>query len=294
MSLRRENPPELPSLSEFGFAYSGSLFFKFVSMNIKLMRPLIFFDLETTGLSIAKDRICQLSFTKFFPDKDPEVKTKIINPTIPIPLESSKVHNIYDKDVKNAPKFIQFAESLAEQFEGCDIAGYNIINFDIPLMREEFLRAGVDWPKVDVRFVDVYKLVALALPRKLSQVFEMFTDNDADQAHDAEYDNMMTVEVMDRLLNPKAIKISAHSDLFKDKTVEYLSELCKSDDNYADFAMKIAIDRAGEYVFNFGKHKGEKVTNYKGFCKWMLLQDFTEDTKNVIMKIFGAKTPDQI
>lgn len=282
MSLRRASPH---LLSRFGFVYSGESFFKFCAMNIRITRPLVFFDLETTGLSTAKDRICQLSFTKFYPNKDADTKTRIINPTIPIPEEASKVHGIYDKHVKDEPKFEEVARSLSQQLEGCDVAGYNIMSYDVPLLREEFLRCKIDWPKTDVRFVDVYKLVALAMPRKLEKLFPLLLNQESSEAHDAEFDNMMTIEVISRLIDSNSITIP--NDILNGvDTVEELWELCKPKEGRVDFSNKIVIDRAGDYVFNFGDKIGRKITDYKAYCQWMLSADFTEDTKNCIMTIF--------
>lgn len=288
-------------ISDLGIAISGANHFKFCNMEIRLKRPLVFFDLETTGLSISKDRICQLSMTTFLPHekgekpKDPITRTRIINPGVHIPEEASKIHGITDETAGKEPKFSVYAESIAELLEGCDVAGYNIWNYDIPLLREEFLRKGINWPYTDTKVVDVYKLLSLALPRKLSNVYKMFTGIEPENAHDAEYDNMMCITVLEKLIaKNRNYQINPSMALGSPETVDELHDLCKPTEEMVDYAHRIVIDRAGEYVFNFGKHKGEKVTKYPGFCKWMMAQDFTEDTKKCLLTIFGAKNPDQI
>lgn len=294
MGLSRTQKPESVDgnyLSDYGFTIAGDGFFKFVEMELLLKKPIIFFDLETTGLSISADKIIEISVAKFFPgDRQPEVKTRKINPKIIIPEEASKVHGITNEDVKDAPTFEQVAESMFEYFEGCDIAGYNIGKFDVPLLREEFLRCGLDFPGKDVRIVDVYKLVCAAIPRNLGAMYEVLTGNSAEGAHGAEFDNMMSIEVLSKLINGESFTINPlkRSGLvYGCIDVEALAEVSKDSlSNGVDFANRIALDHGGEYIFNFGKHKGKRVLNNFSYTKWMLANDFPQDTKDVLMNIW--------
>lgn len=284
----------LKTLSDAVVAYSGVSFFKFVDMDIILERPLIFFDLETTGLSVSKDRICQISFTKFFPQpkgkkgKDPETKTRIINPNKLIPQKAIEVHGITNEHVKDAPTFKQIALSLSKHFDGCDIAGYNIMGYDIPLMREEFIRSGVDWPESDARIIDVYTLITKAIPRKLSDMYELLTGVEAKDAHDAEYDNMMCIGVLGALLKKgEKYQFDAFSKLGSPKSIQDLHDICQGEGQLVDYARKIIINpTTEEFEFNFGNHRGERVLDHKAYCQWMLAHDFTEDTKRAIVQIF--------
>lgn len=273
-------------------------------MDIKIERPLVFFDLETTGLSVSEDRICQLSITKIMPQtkhgkgEDPIVRTRLINPGKFIPEDATAIHGISNEDVADEPTFEQFAKDLYEAFfKGADIGGHNILKFDIPMLREHFLRCNIDWPNQDTRFVDTYSIASKVFPKKLELLYEFFTGNKAEDAHDAEYDNMMSIEVLSAMVkNPRNYQVNPAMKLEYPETVEELHELSIPTEEYVDYARKIIINPStGDYEFNFGKHKGKKITSQRNYCKWILAQpDFTEDTKRAILNIFQVLKPDEL
>lgn len=277
-----------------GLNYSGTGFFKFLTMNITLTKPLIFFDLETTGLSITKDRICQISFTKFFPqihgeqEIKPVTKTRIINPTIEIPQVAIDIHGITNEEAKKSPKFDKISKSLLAIFEGCDIAGYNIKRFDIQMLREHFLRMDMNFPEPTASIVDVFQIVQEVIPRNLSSMYKLATGTEPSDSHNAEYDNMMCIELLSTLMNPKSkFQIEPSYTMKGIDTVEDLHDLCASEESTVDYARLIIVNPKTErYEWNFGKHKGEAVLDHKAYCKWMLSADFSEDTKQHIMDIW--------
>lgn len=284
-------------LDKNGAMYSGRYFCKFINMNLKLTRPLVFFDVETTGVSIANDRICQLSFIKFFPQEpgkppvDAVTKTKLINPGIPISPEATEIHKITNDMVKDEPLFEEYAQSIYKQFDGCDLGGYNVLRFDIPILREHFLRCKINWHVRDVRIIDAFVLIQRGIPRDLSSIYTMMTGNAPEQAHDAEYDNMMCIEVISKLLDhDREFNVNPNKVLNHPESIDDLWELVKPDEKFADYARKIKIDdKSGEYVYNFGKHQGEPVKHYRQFAKWMITADFPEDTKRVLLDIFNVQ-----
>lgn len=273
-------------------------------MDLKITKPIIFFDLETTGLSVSESRIIEISVTKFFPGGEaPIQKTRLLNPGVSIPEEASKVHGITDDKVKDADTFEEVAKSMFEFFKDSDLAGYNIKNFDVPLLREEFLRCGIDFPQEGTKFVDVYKIICRAIPRNLGAMFTLFTGGTPQAAHGAEYDNMMSIEVLSSILKGGEVCVDTHIGTGlneNEATVEYLDELSSDElSNGVDYANRIVLDRGGEYVFNFGKNKGKRVLDCFGYSKWMLANDFTEDTKQVLLNIWKnsnepQKTKDEI
>lgn len=263
-------------------------------MNIKLTKPFIFFDLETTGLSITKDRICQIAFTKFFPQEkgkkrvQPITKTRIINPKMDIPQAAIDIHGITNEEAKKAATFDQIAKSLLGFFHGCDIAGYNIKRFDLQMLREHFLKMDMNFPDPKASIVDVFQIVQEVIPRNLSAMYKLMTGNEPEDSHDAEYDNMMCVEVLTAMMNPKAkFKIEPYYTMKGIDTVEDLHDLCASEETTVDYARKIVINpKTEEYEWNFGAHRGDPVLEHKAYCLWMLSHDFREDTKQHIMDIW--------
>ena len=165
-------------------------------MQLNLKKPIVFFDLETTGINIVKDRIVEISFVKVHPNGKEESKTRRINPEMPIPPESTAIHGITDEDVKDCPTFKEIAKSLAAQIEGCDLAGYNSNRFDIPLLAEEFLRAGVDIDLNKRKFVDVQTIFHKMEQRTLSAAYKFYCDKSLENAHTAEADTMATYEIL--------------------------------------------------------------------------------------------------
>jgi DNA polymerase-3 subunit epsilon len=177
--------------------------------SLKLKKPLAVFDLETTGTNISRDRIVEISIAKAMPDGSVEIKTKRINPEMPIPIESSLIHGIYDEDVKDEPTFRQMAKSMAQFLQGCDLAGFNSNRFDIPMLVEEFLR--VDSSLFDVKnrkFVDVQRIFHQMEPRTLSAAYKFYCDKTLDNAHSAEADTLATLEVLnDQIARYEGVKI---------------------------------------------------------------------------------------
>lgn len=249
-------------------------------MKLNLKNPIIFFDLETTGINITKDRIVELSFLKVYPNGKEEIKTKRINPEMPIPKESSDIHGITDEDVKDAPTFRQIAKSLADQIEGCDLAGFNSSRFDIPLLAEEFLRVGIDVDFSRKKLIDVQIIFHKKEQRTLEAAYKFYCDKTLEDAHSAEADTLATYEVLKSQLD-------RYDDLPND--IGKLAEEYSFFNNNVDLAGRIIKDENGIEIFNFGKHKGKPVAEVlkaePSFYAWMMDADFPLNTKQVLTKI---------
>src|SRR4030042_2985134 len=165
-------------------------------MKLNLINPLIFFDLETTGIDVAIDRIVEISYLKIYPNGDEESKTIKVNPSVPIPAKVTANHGITDEDVKDAPKFSEIAKTLSRVFEGCDFAGYNSNKFDIPLLAEEFLRAGVDIDLKKRKFIDIQVIFHKKEPRTLSAAYKFYCDKNLNDAHSAEEDTRAPYRIL--------------------------------------------------------------------------------------------------
>jgi DNA polymerase-3 subunit epsilon len=261
-------------------------------MQIKLHKPLIFLDIEATGLSIGSDRIVEISLLKLNPDGSEEVKTERINPGIPIPEVVSKIHGIYDKDIVSAPTFKQIAPSLIKFIGNADLAGYNSNKYDIPLLAEEFLRAEVDFDLEGRRLIDVQNIFHFMEPRNLSAAFKFYCNKPLDKAHSAEADVIATVEVFKAQLQKydgvelEDEKGNKYQPVVND--IAKLSELSAKSKN-VDLAGRIVYNEKGEEVFSFGKHKDKTVieifTKEPSYYNWMMNGDFPLYTKKVITKI---------
>ena len=259
-------------------------------MNIQLNRPLVFFDLETTGVNIAKDRIVELSYYKVFPNGTKEGKTYRVRPTIidamglettmHIPEQASEVHGIYDDDVKDCPTFMEIAQEVASVFEGSDIAGYNSNHFDVPLLGEEFLRAGVPFELQDRNMIDVFTIFTRKEQRTLSAAYAFYCGKDLTDAHSANADTMATYEVL-------MAQTERYPDLPKDVTG--LAQYSAPSQKFADLAGKLSYNAKGEVVFAFGKYKdvpvSEVLVKDSGYYGWIMNGDFPQTTKNVIARI---------
>lgn len=248
-------------------------------MQLNLRNPLVIFDLETTGVNIAKDRIVELSFVKVYPNGKEEVKTYRINPGIPIPPETTAIHGITDEDVKDCPSFKEIARTVAAQIKGCDLAGYNSNRFDIPLLAEEFLRAEVDIDFHKRKFVDVQTIFHKMEQRTLAAAYKFYCDKELVNAHSAEADTLATYEVL------KA-QLDRYPELQND--INFLSQF-SSHGNNVDFAGRIVYNEKGEEMINFGKYKGRLVTEVlaqdPGYYSWIMAGDFTLNTKKVLTEI---------
>ena len=251
-------------------------------MKLKLERPLVFFDLETTGLSIATDRIVELSYYKVFPNGTAEGKTLRINPEMHIPEEASAIHGIYDEDVKDCPTFKQVVNDVVALLEGSDLAGYNSTNYDIPLLAEELLRAGANIDLKSKKMVDVFTIFTRHEPRNLTAAYKFYCGKDLEGAHSAQADTMATYEVL-------MAQMERYEDL--PETVEGLAEVTKTRENLADFAGKIAYDQQGVEVFNFGKYRGTRVIDVfrrdPSYYAWLMGTDFPQYTKQIFTRIFS-------
>lgn len=248
-------------------------------MALKLSRPLLFFDIESTGLSIASDRIVELCFIKVHPNGNEEAQTLRFNPQIPISPSATEVTGITDDDVKDCPLFKEKAAELARIFAGCDIAGYNSNSFDVPLLVEEFLRAGVDFDISKAKLVDVQTIFFKKEPRNLTAAYKFYCDKDLEGAHSAFADTRATYEVL------KA-QLERYPDLVGE--VGFLSEFTKRNDN-VDLAGRIVYNEQRQEVFNFGKYRGKPVVEVlqrdPAFYAWMMQGDFTQNTKQVLTKL---------
>ena len=248
-------------------------------MELKLDKPIIFFDLETTGTNITDDRIVELSYIKVYPDGREESKTLRINPGRPIPAEATAVHHISDADVADKPLFEQVAKELAAVFTGVDIAGFNSNRFDVPLLMEEFLRVGVNIDMSKCRFVDVQTIFHKMEQRTLSAAYLFYCGKELDGAHSADADTRATYEVL------KA-QLDHYSSLQND--IEFLAKFSTQSRN-VDFAGRIVYNDKNVEVFNFGKYKGmpvaEVLARDSGYYSWIMQGDFPLNTKNVITRI---------
>lgn len=248
-------------------------------MELNLKNPIAFFDLETTGINPASDRIVEISILKISPGGSEDLLTRRINPEMPIPKEASEIHHIYDDDVKEAPTFKQLAKNLAHFIEGCDLAGYNCNRFDLPLLAEEFLRAEVDVNLKKRKVIDVQVIYHKMEQRTLSAAYRFYCKKSLDDAHAAEADTRATFEVL------KA-QLDTYDTLEND--VEFLSKF-SANNRAVDFAGRIVLNDKDEEVFNFGKHKGKRVEQVlheePSYFNWMMNGDFPLHTKKVLTEI---------
>lgn len=250
-------------------------------MRLKLDRPLIIFDLETTGTNILSDRIVEISLIKVYPDGTQERKTRRLNPEMPIPAEATAVHHITDEMVKNEPTFRQISKSLLNIFDGADVAGYNSNKFDVPLLIEEFARVGEKFDMEGRKFIDVQNIFHKMEQRTLIAAYRFYCGKDLNNPHSAVADTQATFEV---LLG----QLERYPDLGAD--VESLADFSRMN-KAVDLAGRIVEDEKGEPVFNFGKHKGRSVKDVfrrePSFYSWMMQGEFAKNTKDVITKLFA-------
>lgn len=248
-------------------------------MNLKLHKPLCIFDLETTGTNVGKDRIVEISILKVNPDASRESKTWLVNPEMPIPEGASLVHGIWDKDVENCPTFREIAPKIMEMINGSDLGGFNSNRFDVPLLAEELLRAGIDFDLKKFKLVDAQVIFHKMEPRNLTAAYKFYCDKDLEGAHSAEADTLATFEVLDA-------QVGKYEDLPKD--IAGLSEFSYHN-KFADLAGFIAFDDANEEIFTFGKYKGQRVKEVFqkdiGYFGWIQNADFPLYTKKVLTAI---------
>lgn len=249
-------------------------------MKLNLRNPLVFFDLETTGTNISSDRIVEICYLKVYPNGNEEAKTMRINPGMHIPEASTAIHGIHDEDVADSPTFKEVAKDIAKDLEGADIAGFNSNRFDVPVLVEEFLRAGIDIDLTRRKFIDVQVIFHKMEQRTLSAAYKFYCGKNLEDAHTAEADTRATYEVL------KA-QLDRYPDVLTND-INFLSEYSSFSRN-VDFAGRIVYDEQNVEVFNFGKYKGQPVAEIlqrdPGYYGWMLNGDFTLNTKNVLTKI---------
>jgi len=249
-------------------------------MGLIIKNPLVVFDLETTGIDVAKDRIVEIAVLKVFPNGNRESKVRRVNPEIPIPPEATAVHGITDADIKDAPTFKAIAKSLANYIDGCDFAGFNSNKFDLPLLAEEFLRAGVDIDLKKRKFIDVQTIFHKMEKRTLTAAYKFYLDKDLVNAHSAEADTLATFEIL-------CAQLERYPELKND--IDFLAEFSSFNRN-VDFAGRIILDDKGVEIFNFGKHKGKPVVDVlraePSYYSWMMNGDFPLHTKKVLTSIY--------
>ncbi|MFH1001584.1 MAG: exonuclease domain-containing protein [Bacteroidota bacterium] len=261
-------------------------------MELNLKRPIAFIDLETTGIKVATDRIVEISIVKILSNGQKEIKTRRINPEIPIPAETSAIHGIFDEDVKDEPTFRQLAKGLFEFLNNCDLAGYNSNKFDIPLLVEEFLRADIDFDIENRKLVDVQNIFHKMEQRTLVAAYKFYCGKDLENAHSAEADTIATYEVLLAQLDKyKGVE-------FKDKEGNVSFPIVNDVNALADFSQVnnavdligfIIYNEDGKEIINFGKHKGKLVSEIfktePSYYDWMMKGDFPLSTKRVITKL---------
>ncbi|BAR91866.1 3'-5' exonuclease [Blattabacterium cuenoti] len=248
-------------------------------MKLKLHRPICFFDIEATGINIGKDRIIEISILKIFPHESQEEKTWLIYPEIPIPPQSTAIHGIKDEDVAGKLKFKDVASSIFKMIENTDLAGYNSNRFDIPILAEEMLRAGMSFDIKKHKTIDVQVIFHKMEPRTLSAAYKYYCSKDLMKAHSSKADTLATYEIL-------LAQLEKYKNLKKD--VKSLNQFSHQK-NIADLAGFVKIDEQGNEIFNFGKYKGEKVLEiferFPNYYGWIQNSDFPLYTKKILTEI---------
>lgn len=248
-------------------------------MSFTLKRPLVFIDFETTGVDVERDRIVEIGFWKYAGDFSMiDSLYEEVDPTIPIPPEATAVHGKSDADVAGKPTFKAIAARVLDFISGCDIAGYNILSFDAPLLNNEFLRAGVVWDYSGVNFVDACIIARRKEPRDLTWARKFYCGQEHEGAHGALSDSQASAFVL------KA-QIERYADI--PQTIEELAKYSNYDKSIADLSGKFKINEQGEIVFGFGKHRDKIARDEKDYLRWMLNADFAPDTKAIARKVLG-------
>jgi DNA polymerase III subunit epsilon len=246
---------------------------------LKLTRPIAFIDLETTGVNVASDRIVEIAILKIMPNGNREMKSLRVNPTIPIPIETTVIHGINDEDVANEPTFKELAKTLYAFLEGCDLGGYNSNKFDVPLLAEEFLRAEVEFDVSTRKLVDVQNIFHRMEQRTLAAAYQFYCHKPLVNAHSAAADIEATYDVLEA-------QLEKYTELKTD--VDFLADF-SSRTNNVDLAGRIVYNAKGVPVFNFGKHNGKSVKEVfekePSYYSWMMNGDFPLYTKKVLTKL---------
>ncbi|CAM3659150.1 3'-5' exonuclease [Mucilaginibacter galii] len=262
-------------------------------MILNLKRPLAFFDLETTGTNVGADRIIEIAIIKMLPDGTEASKTWVLNPEMPIPLETSLIHGFYDEQVQDKPNFKAVGAEIAEFFDDADLAGYNSNKFDIPMLMEEFLRAGIPFDLNNRHFVDVQNIFHQMEQRTLKAAYQFYCNKEIQNAHSAEADTRATMEVLlaqvERYKDIEFIDKKGVKSTPVQNEVSALHEFTNMQ-RAVDFVGRMVYDDAGEALFNFGKHKGKRVTDVfdvePSYFSWMMQGDFPLYTKHKLKEIY--------
>lgn len=260
-------------------------------MKLNIKNPLVFFDLETTGTVVSRDRIIEISMLKINPDESQILRTQRINPEMPIPLESTQIHGITDQDVKDSPNFGQVAKSIAQFLEGCDLGGFSIIKFDVPMLVEEFLRVGVEFNIKARKLVDAQKIFFLMEKRNLAAAYKFYCGEDLTDAHSAEADTLASYEVLKAQVSKyegaEVQDLQGQLIGTIDNSIESLNAVTYS--KMVDFAGRMSYGHDNMIIFNFGKHKGRKVSEVlkeePHYYDWIMKGDFPLDTKRRLTEI---------
>jgi DNA polymerase-3 subunit epsilon len=261
-------------------------------MHLNLTKPLAFFDLETTGINVGSDRIVEISIVRVNIDNSTDILTKRVNPTIPIPEFSSKIHGIYDKDVADCQTFKELAPQLSQFLINCDLAGFNSNKFDVPVLVEEFLRADIDFDLRNRRLIDVQNIFHIMEPRNLSAAYKFYCDKPLHNAHSAEADTIATYEIfkaqLERYKDVEQLDDKGNKTIPVKNDMAVLSSLTARGKN-ADLAGRIVFNEKGQEVFAFGKHKDKTVKEVfekePSYYSWMMQGDFPLYTKKIITQI---------
>lgn len=260
-------------------------------MKLNLRIPLCFFDLETTGTNISQDRIVEIAVVKLMPNGEVLEKHNFVNPTIPIPPGSSAIHGIHDEDVKDKPAFKELAKEYARFMEGADLSGFNILNFDVPLLVEEFLRADVEFDYSRKRIIDSQRIYHLMEKRNLSAAYQFYCNKTLEGSHSAAADTRASMDVLiaqvDRYDN-QPVKDGLGNLLGTiSNDMDEINKLVSSE--RVDLAGRMTREKSGEVIFNFGKHKGKKVLNVlkaePSYYDWIMNGDFSLDTKRKLTEL---------
>lgn len=245
---------------------------------IQLEKPLVFFDLETTGINVSHDRIVEIYAKKFMPDGDEVEYYRTVNPGIPIPAGASQVHGFTNESVASSPSFSEIKDELKEFFHHVDLGGYNILRFDVPILVEELLRVGVEGLFDQSNIVDSMIIFHKMVPRNLAGALRYYKNEELNNAHSAQADVQATIDIFEQ-------QVKVHADL--PASTIGIQNFMLNNQEFVDFAGYFKKDMSGDIVFNFGKHKGKKVSNETGYLEWMLQSDFPAQTKRKIKHLLN-------
>jgi DNA polymerase III subunit epsilon len=260
-------------------------------MKLNLRNSIAFFDLEATGTNVGTDRIVEISIVKLHPDQGREIYTKRVNPGIPIPLEASLIHGIYDKDVKDEPSFKEIAKEIQAFIGKSDLGGFNVLKYDIPLLVEEFLRAGIDFDIENRNLLDAQKIFFMMEKRNLTAAYKFYCGRNLENAHSAEADTLATLDVfkaqVERYQGEEMEDLQGNIVGVFQNDMKKIHEMVN--EKMVDLAGRFVFNSQGQEIFNFGKHKGKTIEQAlkeePGYYDWMMKGDFPLDTKRKLTQV---------